>query len=78
MALQKATVGSTPYYGDHSAAIEIETLRIIKGQLPQRVLGLVLEWASLHRDELLGIRPINTGAHLLGMGIRLSPTLLVL
>jgi len=31
------------YYGDHSAAIEIETLRVLKGKLPQRVLGLVLE-----------------------------------
>lgn len=41
------------YYGDHAAAIEIETLRVMKGKLPQRVLGLVLEWASLHRDELL-------------------------
>ena len=35
------------YYGEHSAAIEIETLRVLKGYLPQRVLGLVLEWASL-------------------------------
>ena len=41
------------YYGDHSAVIEIETLRILKGSLPQRILGLALEWASLHRDELL-------------------------
>ncbi len=41
------------YYGEHSAAIEIETLRVLKGQLPQRVLGLVLEWASLYRNELL-------------------------
>ena len=41
------------YYGEHSAAIEIETLRVLKGRLPQRVLGLVLEWASLHRNELL-------------------------
>ena len=41
------------YYGEHSAAIEIETLRVLKGHLPQRVLGLVLEWTSLHRDELL-------------------------
>jgi len=24
----------------------------LKGKLPNRVLGLVLEWASLHRDEL--------------------------
>ena len=30
------------YYGDYSAAIEIETFRVLKGHLPQRVLGLVL------------------------------------
>ena len=41
------------YYGEHTAAIEIATLSVLKGKLPQRVLGLVLEWASLHRDELL-------------------------
>ena len=41
------------YYGDHSAVIEIETLQVLKGHLPQRVLGMVLEWASIYRDELL-------------------------
>ena len=32
--------------------ITIETFEILKGKLPNRVLGLVLEWAALHRDEL--------------------------
>jgi hypothetical protein len=39
-------------YGEHQIEITIETLEILKGKLPNRVLGLVLEWASLHRDEL--------------------------
>jgi hypothetical protein len=39
-------------YGDHQVEINIETLEILKGKLPNRVLGLVLEWAALHRDEL--------------------------
>jgi hypothetical protein len=39
-------------YGEHSIEITIETLDVLKGKLPNRVLGLVLEWASLHRDEL--------------------------
>ena len=39
-------------YGEHSIEITIETLEVWKGKLPNRVLGLVLEWASLHRDEL--------------------------
>jgi hypothetical protein len=39
-------------YGEHSIEITIETLEVLKGKLPNRVLGLVLEWASLHRNEL--------------------------
>ncbi|MFH1907382.1 MAG: DUF4160 domain-containing protein [Chloroflexota bacterium] len=40
------------HYGEYQAELTIETLEILKGKLPQRVLGLVLEWAALHRDEL--------------------------
>ena len=29
------------------------TLDILQGQLPRRALNLVLDWAELHRDELL-------------------------
>ena len=39
-------------YGEHQIEITIETLEVFKGKLPNRVLGLVLEWASLHRNEL--------------------------
>lgn len=40
-------------YGDHKAEIAIETLSIIAGSLPPRVLGLVMEWAALRRRELM-------------------------
>lgn len=40
-------------YGDHRAEIAIETLSIMAGSLPPRVLGLVMEWAALHRRELM-------------------------
>ncbi len=40
------------HYGEHQAEINIETFEILNGKLPQRVLGLALEWAALHRDEL--------------------------
>lgn len=40
-------------YGDQAAIIGVETLAIIDGDLPPRALGLVMEWASLHRLELL-------------------------
>jgi hypothetical protein len=39
-------------YGEYAAELTIETLEIIQGRLPQRVLGLVLEWAVIHRNEL--------------------------
>jgi hypothetical protein len=40
-------------YGDYNAAFLINELKMIKGKLPQRVKSLVIEWADLHRDELL-------------------------
>jgi hypothetical protein len=39
-------------YGEHEALIEIDTLAVFRGNLPRRALALVLEWATLHRDEL--------------------------
>ncbi len=39
-------------YAEHEALIDIGTLAIIRGSLPQRALALVLEWATLHRNEL--------------------------
>ena len=40
-------------YGGDKVAIEIESFRILDGQLPARALGLVIEWASQHQSELL-------------------------
>lgn len=52
------------YYNDHApphfhaeysgdeALITIETLDILRGNLPRHVRAFVLEWASLHREEL--------------------------
>jgi hypothetical protein len=40
-------------YGDQKARIAIETLSVVAGELSPRVLGLVTEWASLHRNELM-------------------------
>lgn len=53
------------YFGDHnpphfhaiyqeaSAEYDIMTLNVIRGELPTRAHALVLEWASMHREELL-------------------------
>jgi hypothetical protein len=40
-------------YGEHKAEITIGTLTVIAGRLPPRALGLVMEWAALHRDDLM-------------------------
>ena len=40
-------------YNEYDAEIEIKTLAILEGELPPRVLGLALEWAGLHKEELL-------------------------
>ncbi len=39
-------------YGSHKIEIEIASLRILAGELPPRVLGLLMEWAAQHRAEL--------------------------
>jgi hypothetical protein len=53
------------YFGDHNpphfhaiyqnftAEYNINTLVVIRGELPPRAHALVLEWASLHREELI-------------------------
>jgi hypothetical protein len=39
-------------YGEHEISVEIET-SAIHGEFPPRALRLVLEWATLHKHELL-------------------------
>ena len=40
-------------YNDFRALISIKDLSLFQGELPPRVLGLVMEWAELHKNELL-------------------------
>lgn len=40
-------------YGGHQAVIGVPDLVVLKGSLPPRALGLVMEWASQHRGELV-------------------------
>jgi hypothetical protein len=39
-------------YAGHKASIGIDDLSVVAGRLPPRALGLVMEWAALHQDEL--------------------------
>ena len=40
-------------YGDSAALIDIRNLSVFSGRLPPRAMGLVIEWATLHNQELL-------------------------
>jgi hypothetical protein len=40
-------------YGEFQATITIENLSVLEGYLPRRALELALDWAELHRAELL-------------------------
>ena len=40
-------------YAGFRATIRIDPLGVIRGELPPRALGLVMEWARLNRDALL-------------------------
>ena len=39
-------------YGGHEAVVGIDELAVLEGSLSPRALGLVMEWASLHQEEL--------------------------
>ena len=51
-----ASSGTPPHfharYAGRKAAIDIDSLAVLDGKLPPRVLGLVIEWATIHRAEL--------------------------
>ena len=40
-------------YGENRASFSIEELKIIEGNMPKRVVSLILEWAFEHRTELM-------------------------
>ena len=40
-------------HGDDEATLNISTLAVIEGRLPARAIGMVVEWAFLHQQELL-------------------------
>lgn len=40
-------------YAEDEASIDIRTLTVVRGAVPRRALAMILEWASLHREELL-------------------------
>ena len=39
-------------YSGYFALIDIRSLSAFSGYLPPRVMGLVIEWATIHQEEL--------------------------
>jgi hypothetical protein len=40
-------------YDEYRALISINNFSLLEGALPPRILGLVMEWAGLHKEELM-------------------------
>jgi hypothetical protein len=40
-------------YQEFKAEYDIHTLQVLAGKLPTRAHALVLEWASIHREDLI-------------------------
>lgn len=40
-------------YNEFSAQISITDFQLLNGSLPPKALALVVEWASIHQEELL-------------------------
>jgi hypothetical protein len=40
-------------YGEYKASISINDLALLNGDLPSRIHGYVIEWASMHKQELI-------------------------
>jgi len=40
-------------YGEFKATIKITDFALLEGYLPPKALGLIVEWANIHKDDLL-------------------------
>ncbi len=40
-------------YGEYNGAFDIQTLKMLEGDLPKRAQSLIREWASEHQEEML-------------------------
>lgn len=40
-------------YGEHTAAIDIQTGEVIEGSLPPKAISMVREWISIHEEDLM-------------------------
>src|SRR5205823_7154463 len=46
-------------YGEHRAILEIGTAAVLFGDLPHRVLGMVVEWSEAMLKDIVEVRPLG-------------------
>ena len=51
-------------YGEYNAVIDLQTLKLMEGDLPGKGLSMAMEWTTLHRDELLEMWSTQNFRHL--------------
>jgi len=42
------------FHGDGEMVVDLKTLRVIEGNLPETIRDMVLAWVGQHQQELLG------------------------
>lgn len=42
-------------YGEYTGAIDIQTGKMLEGDLPRKALLLIREWMEIHREALMNI-----------------------
>lgn len=42
-------------YGNYVAVMDIKSLNIIDGEIPEKAYNLVKEWVNIHKNEILKI-----------------------
>ena len=42
-------------YGEDVAAIDIQTCKVIEGELPKKAMELVVEWITIYQKDLMEI-----------------------
>ena len=46
-------------YGEYIGTFDIQTLKMMEGDLPQKAQALVIEWATKYKEELLKLPPLD-------------------
>jgi hypothetical protein len=41
------------YYNEFEVLVSIQNFRVLRGYFPPKALGMIMEWAEIHKEELL-------------------------